>query len=117
MNSEATKRLLNEADELEKRAKQKRALAQKKIALARKAEQEAERKALSELKHRLGGFVLSMSGSEGVGGRIASHLRMTFFDDLKTLHDSDQRERLMSAFEKHYQAAQASVKHQEMRPS
>ena len=115
--SDATKRLLDEAEELEKRAKQKRALAQKKLTLARKAEAEAERKALAELKHRLGGFVLGMSGKDGVGGRIASNLRTPFFDDLQKLQDTAQRERLISAFEKHYQAANVSVKCQEIRPS
>ena len=115
--SDATQRLLEEAEELEKRAKQKRALAQKKLTLARKAEAEAERKALAELKHRLGGFVLSQSEKEGVGRRLASNLRQPFFDDLQKLQDVAQRERLLAVFEKHYKPAPIQPQSHDIRPS
>lgn len=112
-----TQRLLEEAEELERKAKQRRALAQKTRALAKKSEQEAERKTLAELKHRLGGFVLSLSSKEGVGRRLASNIRQPFFDDLQKLQDPAQRERLLAVFEKHYhQAPQAPIAH-EIRPS
>lgn len=112
-----TQRLIEEAEELERKAKQKRALAQKTRTLAKKAEQEAERKTLAELKHRLGGFVLSLSSKEGVGRRLASNIRQPFFDDLQKLQYPAQRERLLAVFEKHYLQAQQSPIPHEIRPS
>lgn len=114
---EKTIKLLTEADELEKRAKQKRAQAQKARALARKAEAEAERKSLAELKHRLGGFVLALASKEGVGRRFAGHLRQPFGDELQRLPDPAQRQRLLAVFEKHYMQAPLAPAPAELRPS
>ena len=116
-DSDRTQRLLEEADELESRAKQKRALAQKARTLARKAELEAERKTLAELKHRLGGFVLSLSEKEGVGRRLAGNLRGPFLDDLQKLNDPAQSERLLAVFEKYYKPALLPQPYNDIRAS
>lgn len=116
-DKDRTERLLEEAEDLEKRAKQKRALAQKARALARKAEAQAERRTLAELKHRLGGFLLSMSSKEGVGRRLAGSLRGLFLDDLQNIADVAQRERLLAVLEKHYKPVLTTQPANDIRPS
>lgn len=104
-----TQKLEDEASRFEELARQKRAQAQKARALAKKAAEAAERKALAELKHRLGGFILAAAEKDGIGRRVAGNLRQPFLEELQKLADIAQRDRLLAVFDKYYKPSLSSA--------